>query len=124
MGASEHSGWVDSRFHSTQTLERRPIMESIAPAARAFVVIGVMDAGPPGEEGLLNQLYMGVDLRSRGRIWSDSNCKHQKLGIQVTDGAGIHRALGKGAAEVSKLHRQERRSRSVTGAGDERVDRR
>jgi hypothetical protein len=124
MGAGEHSGRVDSCFQSTQTLKGRSVVEPVTSPAGALVEVGAMDAGCPEEEYLLNQLYMGVDLRSRGRIRGNSYCKHQKPGLQVTDGAGIRRSLGDGTAEMPQLHRQQRRSRSVTRTGDKRVDRR
>ena len=47
------------------------VMEPVTPAARALVEVGVMDAGRPWEECLLNQLHMGVDFHSRGRIRRD-----------------------------------------------------
>jgi hypothetical protein len=64
----------------------------------------------PREKCLLNYLHMGVDLRSRGRVRGDSYRKHQKPGLQVTDGAGIRRALGDCTAEMPQFHREQRRS--------------
>ena len=110
MGTREYSGWVDSCCQRTKTLEGRPVVEPVTPAAVALVEVGVMDAGRPGEECLLNQLYMRVDLRSRCRVRSDSYCKHQKLGAQVTDGASIRRSLGDGTAEMPEFHREQWRS--------------
>jgi hypothetical protein len=107
MGAGEHSGRVDSRFHSTQTLKGRSVVEPVTSPAVAFVEVGVMDAGRPWEKCLLNQLYLGVDLRSRGRVRGDSYCKHQKPGLQVTDGAGIRRSLGDCTAEMPQLHGEQ-----------------
>jgi hypothetical protein len=85
-------------------------MEPVTPAARTLVEVGVMDAGRPWEKCLLNQLYVGVHLRSRRRVRGDSYSKHQKSGLQVADGAGIRRSLGDGTAEMPQFHREQWRS--------------
>src|SRR3954452_18684236 len=94
MGACEHSGWVDLSFHSTQALQSRPVVEPVTSPAGALVEVGVVDAGRPLQECLLNDLHVGVNLRGRGSVRGDSQGKHQKAGLQMTDRAGIDRTLG------------------------------